>query len=592
MSEKVPIRIDPEEGLPLIGTIYKGPADAAKEPVSNFLDEHIAPQNAERAKQLGVCKVIFTITKTKLIVEGPYGMTKQRFKYVMNNVGKSGKKNVDYVQIGRQAAGLFSWFQIFNAKKCIYFSKAVKGEPTVKVIVKEGQSYADFETARKGESLKEPGMRYEISGFDSDPTRANSPLHPNKFSVVLGRKFRDYLKEGLLEIEIICKSKSYNVEPAQIDLPPITEKWPSPFVKVKGDLKRIICLELYFDPSGDGAVSIRHAKIPNVDNVKDLGDSGLGLEKSFLASGFVEGCIDADFLEPIAGKRGFKNDRNWQEFLVEIDKLLPGIEEEVQRFRKAESEKKLTQVYKEATELARDILGRKCFADLVLLEGVRKPGEPRLPENGFDFIPDSIRIDPGKKGIISFKTYVSSELSFVDDGGLVFFGIGNKDIELSPKRATLRGSKADENGIVTVRLTLFSKKATKTPAILTAAYKSFEAEARVNFTKKKERPILSEPVSGTAFNFQEIRFEDAPMRHSRLWGGKTLQINTINPDYQIAISGSRKTMRDYVLLLILKETFVKNKPDADDFFEMFLTGIYMKDEKSAKVSKKSKKLES
>jgi len=585
MAKKVQIRIKSSSGLRLIGRIYKGPADAAKEPVSNFIDEHINPANASIAQALGVCKVVFTIAKSKIVIEGPYGMTQQRFEYVLDNVLDSDKDGVDYAQIGRQAAGLFSWFQI-PAGKCVYYSKAEKGQPTVKVTIKEGQEEADFETARKSESLKNPGMRFEISMLKADPTRFNSSLHPSKFSKFLGKTFRDYLKEGILEIELRCKGKSCFVEPTEIGLPLITEGWDS--IKVKGDPKRLIRLELYFDPEGKGSVSIRHTKIPNVDDIREMGDFGLGIGKSIYADRCISGYIDADFLEPASGKNRFVEDNNWEEFLAELDQLAPGIEAELKRFREAESSKHLSKVQSEASEYTREILSGPEFVDLELLEGVRKSPEPKLPENGFDFVPDSARIDPGKEGHVNFKTYVGGELEFVSDGGIVTFGVSNPNVKFSPKRVTLRKKNADSQGIVTVRVTLSHSRETKTPVTLSAKHVELLAEATINFSKKKERKSSEESrgFSGTRINYQETQFADDLKRHSRLIGSRTIQINTLCLAYQDAISGTKKDMIEYVAIIIAKETFIFNHCSSDDAMERLLTFRYLLRKKLGRMKKK------
>jgi len=127
--------------------------------------------------------------------------------------------------------------------------------------------------------------------------------------------------------------------------------------------------------SADSRVFIR-------ENIKDLEGAGMGLEESILASGRVAGNIDADFLEPVAGKRAFKEDRNWQEFLIEIDKLIPGIEAEIKRFEQAEAEKKLSKVYDEANQLVREVLESSDFSGLEFLHGIRKIAEPKKPEAG------------------------------------------------------------------------------------------------------------------------------------------------------------------------------------------------------------------
>ena len=77
----------------------------------------------------------------------------------------------------------------------------------------------------------------------------------------------------------------------KIELPRIGEaykNWP-----LAGDQTKSFSLELYFDPSTCGIVSIRHKGVTIVDDIKIL--SAYGLEESIYANGDIRGFIDADF---------------------------------------------------------------------------------------------------------------------------------------------------------------------------------------------------------------------------------------------------------------------------------------------------------
>ncbi|MDP8211728.1 MAG: hypothetical protein P9X22_00370, partial [Candidatus Zapsychrus exili] len=314
-----------------LGRTYKGSADAAKEPICNALDEHLNPDNSERAKKLGICKVIYTLKKNKIIIEMPYGMDEARFEEAVQNIAKSIKEGVDYTQIGHQAIGLFSWFQF--AGQCVYFSKHEKHEPTIKVTVKEGLDDADFETARSHESLKEPGMKLIISNLHFDPTRGTNPLSAIRFQKYLGNKFNHYLREGFLEIEIHSKGKSYQVEPILINLPRIAEDYS--LLYVRGDDSKQIGMELYFDASGKGVVSIRHRKVPNVEDIRTL--DALGFESSIFGSGFITGFLDPTFLTPDTGKTSFTENESWFDFIAKMNEIAASVEAEIESLKEMES---------------------------------------------------------------------------------------------------------------------------------------------------------------------------------------------------------------------------------------------------------------
>ena len=109
---------------------------------------------------------------------------------------------------------------------------------------------------------------------------------------MFAEKFDPYLKDGALEIAIYSKGATYTVKPLRIELPRVGERyrdWP-----LTRDRTKKFSMELYFDPSGKGTVSIRHMGVAIVDDIKTL--SAYGLEESIYANGGIKGFIDANFL--------------------------------------------------------------------------------------------------------------------------------------------------------------------------------------------------------------------------------------------------------------------------------------------------------
>jgi hypothetical protein len=550
--------------LQLLGSLYRSPADAIKEHVSNAIDEHLKARSA--GKGLSFCQVTFTMEKDAVKIEYPYGMSKDEFEQALQRVGDSGKKALDIKQIGQLGIGMFSFFQI--GKKCVFFSKKDKGTETVKVTLREGSDDAEFETAMKRESLSSPGIKITISGLLFDPTKPRGPLSSEKLQKLFAEKFDPYLKDGSLEIVIRSKGTSYTVKPLEIDLPQIGgsyRNWP-----LTRDQTKRVSFELYFDPSGKGVVSIRHMGVTIVDDVKTL--SAYGLEESVYAGGYVRGFIDADFLKPLPARTGFEENRDWINMLDGLDQLCKPIEAEVENLRQVEAEKKFTEVQRKAIELARDILNTEEFKDLELLEGLgRKPPEPKLPPNGFDFLPSSIRIEPGKTGSLPLKASVPKVVS---DNSLVKLNISDSSVKLRTESLFLRVSEADENGVVTAKVSFEGKARTVSPAILTATTGVLKTEAHIRVAEPgpSRKVITGNENEGRGINYVECPFEDGPTKHSR-YVSRLIQINSLNPDYEQLKEPDEKTT--YGALMIGKETMVNDaKGDTetvDYYLEKMLT---------------------
>jgi len=567
--KKVPIKLHTANALKWLGSLYRNPADALKEHVSNAIDEHIKAKAADN-NALPVCEIIFSFKRDSIIIEYPYGMSEEEFKGVLQKVADSGKKTLDIKQIGQLGIGIFSFFQL--GEKCVFFSKKDKGTKTVKVTLIEDSDAAEFDTAVKRESLSSPGIKIVISKLLFDPTKKRGPLSPAKLQKLFAEKFTPFLKDGSLKIVIHSKGGSYSVKPLEIDLPRIGESyknWPL----TRDQTKRFL-MELYFDPSGKGTVSIRHTGVTIVDDIKTL--SAYGLEESIYAGGYIKGFIDADFLKPLPARTGFEENEDWISLLDELDKLRFSIEVEVEDLRQEEAEKKLTEIQRKAIELAIEILNTEEFKDLELLEGLgRKSPEPRLPPNGFDFVPPSIRLEPGKTGTLPLKAFVPKG---VPDNSEVQLSINDSSVELKIHNLILKASEADKDGVVTAYVFFKGKSKTPVPAILTASVGKLKvAKAHIRIAEPEQKREPKSPGvqrEGPRITYEEISFEDGSLKHSRYISRK-IQINELNKDYvqEVKITKSKQAQLTYATLMIGKETLVHDAKNevVDDYLEKMLT---------------------
>jgi len=563
---KVPIRLHTANALRWLGSLYRNPADAIKEHVSNAIDEHFKAKKIGKA--LPICKVTYSLEKDKITIGYPYGMTKEEFTNALQRVADSAKKSLDFKQIGQLGIGMFSFFQI--GKKCIFFSKKNEGYETIKVTLRDGSDEAGLETAIRRESLSSPGIKIIISGLVFDPTKPRGPLSPARLQRIFAEKFDPYLKDGSLEIEIYSKGTPYTVKPLKIELPRVGNSYRD-WILIRDPTKKL-SLELYFDPSGKGTASIRHMGVIIVNDIKTL--SAYGLEESIYANGDIKGFINADFLKPLPARTGFEENEDWINLLDELDRLRPSIEAEVEILKREEAEKKLTEIQKKAIELARDILNSEEFKDLELLEGLgRKTREPRLPPNGFDFVPPSIRIEPGKIGNLPLKAFVPK---VVPNNSLIRLTISDSSsIELITKSLYFSEPNADKDGVVTSHISFKGKFKTKVPTILTAITGKLKTHANIRVAEPgpTREPIkIGIEKEGGGINYEERPFEEGSSRHSR-FVSRIIQINTLNPDYKREMIGTSEAKLAYAALMIGKETLTYNDKGgvADEYLEKMLT---------------------
>ena len=90
MAQRIPIQLHVANALQWLGTLYRNPADALKEHVSNAIDEHVKAKAQGAAHER--CDITFTLDRRHVIVEYPYGMSREEFESALQRVADSAKR--------------------------------------------------------------------------------------------------------------------------------------------------------------------------------------------------------------------------------------------------------------------------------------------------------------------------------------------------------------------------------------------------------------------------------------------------------------------------------------------------------------------
>ncbi len=368
MAQRIPIQLHVANALQWLGTLYRHPADALKEHVSNAIDEHL------KAKLQGTahdrCEVTFTLDRRHVTIDYPYGMSSAEFESALQRVADSAKRAGAARTVGRLGIGIFSFQQV--GRRCTFYTRKTMLSDTLRVVLKEGSDEATFEAGLARERLARPGLRVVISELKFDPTRSRGPLAPDTLRRYLAEKFDAYLREGWLTIEIRTGVGRFAVAPSRIRLPRLLADIRDLVLPRSPDKK--VQLELYFDPSGRGRVAIRHHGVTVVDDLAGL--TAYGLEVSAWAQGHVRGVLEADFLSPLPARSGFEENDDWIAVLDLLDRYLPTLEAELDGHLTAHRARQASEIGERALRLARDILDLDEFRDLALPGGLAKRGRP------------------------------------------------------------------------------------------------------------------------------------------------------------------------------------------------------------------------
>jgi Histidine kinase-, DNA gyrase B-, and HSP90-like ATPase len=369
MPQRIPIQLHVGNALQWLGTLYRSPADALKEHVSNAIDEHLKAQLAGTAHER--CEVRFTLDRKQVVIEYPYGMSRTEFQSALHRVADSAKRAGTARTIGRLGIGIFSFQQV--GRKCTFFSRKTGVGDTLRVVLKEGSDEATSESALARDALSRAGLRVVISELKFDPTRPRGPLAPETLRRFLAEKFESYLREGWLAISIHSGVAGFDVTPPRLTLPRLMSDLR--VVPLPGAATKRVRFDLHFDPSGKARVAIRHAGVTIVENVAAI--TAYGLEDTVWATGWVRGAIDADFLEPLPSRMAFDENSDWIELLDLLDRYRSTLQSEVDTHLADLRARQASEVGERALRIARDILDLDEFRDLALPGGLSKRRRPR-----------------------------------------------------------------------------------------------------------------------------------------------------------------------------------------------------------------------
>ena len=365
MEKIVDVELNKANALITLGSMYRSAADAIKEYVSNALDEWaMARSKGDTCQQ---CQVTFALEKKSITIDyNAPGMDADSFETALHHVVDSSKRDSSVPQIGRLGIGLWAFNQV--GTQATFLSKRSPDSPTIKVVLSRDSAEARFLTPEPSEELSAPGMTITISGLFQDPTRRYGPLSQARLKHVLADRFDTYLRTGQLKINVKSGSNDTEVTPVQLDLPEIGTRFQQAHIPNEPD--KTFTTRFWFDPSGQGRVSMRHTGVVVIEDIRELFD--FELSGSILISGLVKGYIDADFLSPLPARGQFLEDDNLAKLLDALKTMGEELDTEVTGFRDEAETERLQALFRRATKVAREILSQEEFMDLELIDGLRR----------------------------------------------------------------------------------------------------------------------------------------------------------------------------------------------------------------------------
>lgn len=365
MEKIVGVELNKANALITLGSMYRSAADAIKEYVSNALDEWAMARSRGATEQQ--CQVTFTLEKKTITIEyNAPGMDADSFETALRHVVDSAKRDSAVPQIGRLGIGLWAFNQV--GTRATFLSKRSTDSPTIKVVLSRDSAEARFLPPNPSEELDAPGMTIAITGLFQDPTKRYGPLSQARLKHVFADRFDTYLRTDQLKITIKSGGSETEVAPVQLDLPEIGSRFQE--CQVEGEPDKSFSTRFWFDPSGQGRVSMRHTGVVVVEDMRELFD--FELSGSILISGLVKGYVNADFLSPLPARGQFLEDGNLAKLLDALKAIGEELDTEVTGFRDEAETERLQALFRRATRVAREIFSQDEFMDLELIDGLRR----------------------------------------------------------------------------------------------------------------------------------------------------------------------------------------------------------------------------
>ena len=342
MEKIVDVEINKANALITLGSMYRSAADAIKEYVSNALDEWAMARSRGAPDQQ--CWVSFTLEKKAITIDyNAPGMDADSFETALRHVVDSAKRDSAVPQIGRLGIGLWAFNQV--GTRATFLSKRSLDSSTIKVVLSRDSAEARFLALDPSEERSTPGMTITITGLFQDPTRRYGPLSQARLKHVLADRFDTYLRTGQLKITVKSGSNETEVTPVQLDLPEIGIKFQESHITNEPD--KTFTTRFWFDPSGQGRVSMRHTGVVVVEDIRELFD--FDLSGNILISGLIKGYIDADFLSPLPARGQFLEDDNLAKLLDALKAIGEELDTEITGFRDEAETERLQALFRRAT---------------------------------------------------------------------------------------------------------------------------------------------------------------------------------------------------------------------------------------------------
>jgi len=359
MEEK--IQVDLANLLTYVGQIYQNPREALKEYVANSVDRWMELTDTNEIAPKCVVNILLKKDSIEVRSSTQPGRDREELRKIMNQVALSAKPEIDAPLIGSLGIGIFAFNQF--ASKAEFYSRRRTDEPTWKMVLNKSSDKYSISEALKREKLISPGMDTVISGLDQSPFHPRATLNPEVLLRYLAEKFDYYLREGFLDIVIEYGGHKNIVKPSAITLPVIAKDMQN--AHVDGNLVRC---NLWFDPTGRSRISIRHAGIPIISDIREV-DELIG---SAYSSGNLSGKIDANFLTPLPSRGTFENNDNWKTFIDWLICLESTVKSEVDGLKLQYEVHRIEGLRNEALREIRKLFSSDALSTLTLPGGMTK----------------------------------------------------------------------------------------------------------------------------------------------------------------------------------------------------------------------------
>lgn len=505
-QETVPLAIgNLTNAIDLLGNVYNDVRDALNEFVANAYDEIVLGDIPDGIVQV---KLLPTARPSRIVItDNGRGVPREGLVRIARSIAdsdKPGSATPSQQVIGEKGIGILG-FQTL-AERCQIISRHLSASETWSLEFVKGQGTATLRSLDRGNLLEIPGTEVHLIGVDERTFRV---LTLPKLVDYFRERWRQPLAAEVFGLQVVHGHRAERVRPGKFE-------GDLYMTRVRTDLG-FVEVELYVGPRTQVR---KRAAVLGVGGVQVVPDIALDPEFDHHPwnSDQVQGEIRFAAIRQTTGRRGFQHDRRaFPLFATAVQAIEVDLADRLDRFNReqeSQADTKLSRAVREAF--------RKALSEIEALStaGLRvKIADPAGPE--------------------SAGTLFDSEVAAAGEaaGGS---GQGNPTEGERPD-----GDGADQG---------------ESPG----AGKPQE-EGRPG----PEKGIV-DGVSGRtrqsaagALNYRPIAFENSKLRSRYNEALRTIEVNTIHPDYRRARQQDRRVFLDYLVVLVAKELALLNYEGID-----------------------------